>query len=279
MSKKISFTLILALVSGGAAAYLAFSFLRGTAPAVALTTADASVQVVLSTRDMAPGDFVTAQDIQIVAWPGNRVPEGYSVTAAEVVGRGVISTVKRNEPMLTSKLATAGAGGGLGITIPAGKRAMSVKVDDVIGVAGFATPGTRVDVLVTLDNTAQVSEARTQLVLQNIVVLAAGQTTERDFRGEPKEVPVVTLLVTPEDAEKLALGTAEGRIQLALRNPLDLETAETPGIGALSLLPSSVAPVRPRRRRAAPVESTSRSIDVFRGPDKSEREIGAGSGR
>jgi pilus assembly protein CpaB len=278
MSKKISFTLILALVSGGAAAYLAFSFLRDTGTVEALTSDDPSIEVVLATRDLAPGDFITAQDVQLVAWPGNRVPEGYSVTPAEVVGRGVIASVHRNEPLLTTKLAAANAGGGLGITIPAGKRGMSVKVDDVIGVAGFATPGTRVDVLVTLDNAAQLTEARTQLVLQNIVVLAAGQTTERDFRGEPKEVPVVTLLVSPEEAEKLALGTAKGRIQLALRNPLDLEVAETEGVGAQSLLPSQA--VRPVvRRRTGPAPEPKHSVDVFRGPDKTSREIGSGGGR
>jgi len=278
MSKKLTFTLVLALVSGGAAAYLAFSFLRGSGAVEALVDGSAPVQLVLATRDLNPGEYVTAQDVQLVAWPGNRVPEGYSVTPAEVVGRGVISTILRNEPMLTSKLATAQAGGGLGITIPAGHRAMSVKVDDVIGVAGFATPGTRVDLLVTLDNTAQFSEPRTQLVLQNIVVLAAGQTTERDFRGEPKSVPVVTLLVNPEEAEKLALGSAKGRIMLALRNPLDFEIAETPGVGAQNLLPSSVAPVR-RRRAARPAAPSGVTIEVFRGPEKSSREIGSGSDR
>ncbi len=278
MGRKLTFTLVLALVSGGAAAYLAFSFLRGSGTVEALTNGDATVQVVLATRDLNPGDYVTAQDVQLVAWPGNRVPDGYSVTPAEVVGRGVISTVRRNEALLTTKLAAANAGGGLGITIPAGKRAMSVKVDDVIGVAGFATPGTRVDLLVTLDNAAQFTEARTQLVLQNIVVLAAGQTTERDFRGEPTSVPVVTLLVTPEEAEKLALGTAKGRIQLALRNPLDLDVAETPGIGARTLLPSMVGPVR-TRRASRPAAPTGVTIDVFRGPDKSSREIGGGSDR
>lgn len=277
MSKKLTFTLILALVSGGAAAYLAFSFLRGSGTVEALTDGTAPVQVVLATRDLNPGEYVTAQDIQLVDWPGNRVPEGYSVTPAEVVGRGVITTIRRNEALLTTKLATATAGGGLGITIPAGKRAMSVKVDDVIGVAGFASPGTRVDLLVTLDNSAQFTEPRTQLVLQNIEVIAAGQTTERDFRGEPQSVPVVTLLVDPEEAEKLALATAKGRIQLALRNPLDLDVAETPGIRAQTLLPSMTAPVR--RRVSRPAAPSGVTIDVFRGPDKSSREISGGSDR
>lgn len=277
MSKKLTFTLILALVSGGAAAYLAFSFLRGSGTVEALTDGATPVQVVLATRDLSPGDYVTAQDIQLVAWPGNRVPEGYSVTPAEVVGRGVITTIRRNEALLTTKLATATAGGGLGITIPAGKRAMSVKVDDVIGVAGFASPGTRVDLLVTLDNSAQFTEPRTQLVLQNIEVIAAGQTTERDFRGEPQSVPVVTLLVDPEESEKLALATAKGRIQLALRNPLDLDLAETPGIRAQTLLPSMTVPVR--RRVSRPAAPSGVTIDVFRGPDKSSREIGGGSDR
>jgi len=275
MGKKFTFTLVLALLSGSAAAYLALTYLRGSGTIDALSDTSAPVQLVLATRDLAPGDEVTAEDIRLVAWPGDAVPEGYSVSPAEVVGRGVIVSVARNEPLMSSKLATPEAGGGLSITIPSGKRAMSVKVDEVIGVAGFTTPGTRVDVLVTLDNSVQISEPRTQLVLQNIVVLAAGQATERDFRGDPTTVPVVTLLVTPEQSEKLALASAKGRIQLALRNPLDFDSTDTPGVRAQELLPSMNVPVRSSGRRSAP-RSQGVSIDVFRGPEKSSSEIRSG---
>ena len=278
MGKKFTFTLVLAILSGTAAAYLALTFLRDTGTVQALTDDTDSVQLVLATRDLSPGDEVTAQDIKLVSWPGESVPEGYSVTPAEVVGRGVIVSVSRNEPLMTNKLASAEAGAGLSITIPAGKRAMSVKVDDVIGVAGFATPGTRVDVLVTLDNAAQLSEPHTQLVLQNIIVLAAGQTTERDFRGDPTSVPVVTLLVDPEESEKLALASAKGRIQLALRNPLDFDSTDTPGTRAQTLLPSMNRPVRSARRSAP--RPSGITVDVFRGPARSSSEIkGGGSDR
>lgn len=274
MGKRFGILLALALLSASAAGYLAYSYLRGSNTVEALTGITTSEQVVLATRDLSPGDVITGQDIQLVPWPGDNMPEGYSVSPAEVVGRGVIVPIRRNEPLLAVKLANAGSGGGLAITIPAGKRAISVKVDDVIAVSGYATPGTRVDVLVTLDNGAQLDEPHTQLVLQNIEILAAGQTTERDYRGDPTSVPVVTLLVDPVESEKLALATTKGRILLALRNPLDLDVAETPGIGANKLLPVLNVPVR-STRRAAPV-SRGRTIEVFRGPERSSSEIGRG---
>ena len=108
------------------------------------------------------------------------------------MGRGRLHPVKLNEPLLSGQLALKEAGGGLPIIIPAGKRAMSVKVDQVIGVAGFTLPGTRVDILVTLDQVAGIPDAITQIVLQNIIVLTAGQVIERDTDGEPITVPVVT---------------------------------------------------------------------------------------
>jgi pilus assembly protein CpaB len=278
MGKRFAFILILALASGSTAAYLAFNYLRDSGTAEPVVAEVPAEQVVLAIHDLMPGDVIEAQDIKIVPWPAGAVPQGYSVSPSEVVGRGVIVPIRANEPLLSTKLANREAGGGLSITIPAGKRAMSVKVDDVIGVAGFATPGTRVDVLATLDAAAQFDEPRTQVVLQNIEVLAAGQTTERDFRGDPKSVPVVTLLVDPQESETLTLAATKGRIQLALRNPLDLDVAETEGTRAKTLLPSMATAARPRARiitRTAPA-SRSNTVEVFRGPEKSSSEVGRG---
>jgi pilus assembly protein CpaB len=186
------------------------------------------------------------------------------VKTADVVGRGVITPLRINEPLLQTKLAELGSGGGLPITIPAGMRAVSVRVDDVIGVAGFVLPSTRVDVLVTLTPPGS-GDARSRVILQNVRAIAAGQQIQRDEDGTPMTVTVITLLVTPEDAEKLVLAAAQGRIQMALHNTLDVDSTNTSGSRVSSLLtpPSRSAPVR---RTAAPTPEPPPSvIELFRG--------------
>ena len=132
------------------------------------------------------------------------------------------------EPVLESKLADLAAGGGLPPLIPEGMRALSVRVDEVIGVAGFVTPQTRVDVILTMTPIGS-DDPVSKVILQNVQALAAGQVIQRNEEGEPMLVTVVTVLVTLEEAEKLVLATNQGRIQMALRNTLDLEEIETPG--------------------------------------------------
>jgi pilus assembly protein CpaB len=129
-------------------------------------------------------------------------------------------------------------------------RAVSVKVDEVIGVAGFVLPGTRVDVLVTLTPSADRDEAATRVILQNVQALASGQTIQRNANGEPQTATVITLLVTPEQAEKLTLGATEGQIQLALRNTLDMAEVETEGIKAATLV-RTAAPPQPAAQSSA----------------------------
>jgi len=180
-----------------------------------------------------------------------------------VIGRGLLMAMSGNEPILVSKLAPKEAGGGLSIIIEPGKRAMSVRVDDVVGVAGFAGPGSRVDVVVTLTGASTEQDPATRLILQNIQVLAAGQTIQRDIQGEPQTVPVVTLMVTPEEGEVLALAATEGRVQLALRNALDLEEVETSGVRIASLYPRSRRVPTPVRR-ATPVDTRVR-VQLYRG--------------
>jgi pilus assembly protein CpaB len=179
------------------------------------------------------------------------------------------------------------------IIIPAGKRAMSVRVDEVVGVAGFVLPGTRVDILVTMDRTGGTQpEAATRLFLQGIEVVSAGQSLERDPDGNPVEVAVVTLLVSPEQAEQLALSHSNGRLQLALRNPLDMDSVQTSGITA-----SQVIAGRPQPQpavRAGPVTTSTATarpppagplmLEVYRGPERTTSEVeptlgpGAGCG-
>lgn len=225
--------LALATVSGCLAAFLALRYLTNQRALMAAEPKAASV--VVAARDLTVGTIVTAADVRVVKWPLHATPPGYLGTSEAVVGRGVITPVRINEPLLDGKLAGKGAGGGLSVTIPEGMRAVSVKVDEVIGVAGFVVPGTRVDVVVTLNQQGR-AEAITQVLLQNVPTLAAGQFTQPDAQGKPQRVTVITLLVTPDQAETLILAANEGRIQLALRNTLDLATLEPRGARSGGLL-------------------------------------------
>jgi pilus assembly protein CpaB len=196
---------------------------------------------------------VTEKDVKLVGWPGDALPSGYIRSVADAVGRGVITPVAENEPLLEAKVSTKDAGGGLPIIIRDGMRAVSVRVDEVIGVAGFVLPGTRVDVLLTLDKNANRPQAITKTLLQNVHTLAAGQSVTRDKEGKPQTVTVITVLVSPDDAELLALAAKEGRLQLALRNTLDTLAVTTSGARADKLSPSGApsSPNRPQRARAA----------------------------
>ena len=137
-----------------------------------------------------------------------------------MLGRGVIIPISKGEFILPSKLAPENAGSGLPSLIPPGMRAVSVRVNEVVSVAGFVGPGTRVDVLLTGTPNGS-TESQTTTVLQNVAVIASGHTLERNASGEAQSTPVITLLASPEDAERLTLASSEGKIQLSLRNPLD----------------------------------------------------------
>jgi pilus assembly protein CpaB len=220
--------------------------------------------VAIATRDLDVGEIVLEDDVRLIAWPGEAVPEGYAGDATEVVGRGVITPVRINEPLLQSKLAELGSGGGLPITIPTGMRAVSVRVDDVIGVAGFVTPSTHVDVLVTITPPGS-DDTQSRVILQNVQAIAAGQEIQRSEDGTPMTVTVITLLVSPENAEKLILAASQGRIQMALRNTLDVDSTNTSGsrVSALLTTPRRSAPVR--RTPAPTPEPPPSVIEIFRG--------------
>jgi pilus assembly protein CpaB len=195
-----------------------------------------SYYVAVAAKSLPVGTLLTPNDVKLVAWPASSPVSGGYSKAEEVVNRGVIVPVAENEPLTASKLAAPGAGGGLPPTITAGMRAISVKVNEVIGVAGFVVPGTRVDVVVTLSRREEESQSR--VVVSNVQVLTAGTKYDQDQAKDGKPVPstVVTLLVTPEDAERIALASAEGSIMLTLRNPLDASPTETNGTRLAALL-------------------------------------------
>jgi len=264
-SRRLFIVMALALLSGLAAAWLALNYLRQPENPIR-TVEPAATEVVVAARDLSLGTVLTAEDVKLASWPGGLLPEGYTASVEEVLGRGVITNVVLNEPLISRKMAVKEAGGGLPIVIPEGMRGVSVRVDDVISIAGFVLPGTRVDVMVTLDQGAQQGNPVTKLMLQNIPVLTSGQVVEQDINGEPIQVTVITLLVSPEEAEQLVLAATRGRIQLALRNTLDVDSVTTQGARLSNLIPTQRVARSSAPRRATPPPATqTRQIEVWRG--------------
>ncbi len=275
MRRQALLLVIFAVAAGSLAAFLATRMLRSPTPVAEDGQELRVVSVAVAERDMQPGERVRAEDVRLLEWPSTNIPAGYSTSEAEVVGRGLLAPVRQNEPLLSTKLASPESGGGMPVLIPEGKRAMSVRVDDVVGVAGWVLPGTRVDVVVTVERAEQQSEAATRVVLQNLEVLSAGSSIERDPDGEPRSVPVVTLLVGPEEAEQLALAHSNGRLQLALRNPMDMDSVSTTGIFASHLIAGRPAPqvVQSAPRPAAPSPPSRVELEVYRGPQRSTSTV------
>jgi pilus assembly protein CpaB len=206
--------------------------------------------VVVAATDLQLGAELKADDLQVVQFPAGQTPEGAFSKASDIVGRGVIVPLVKNEPVLAAKLASKEAGAGLPPIIPEGMRAVSVRVDEVVGVAGYVLPGTRVDVLATANPTDHRADTTTKVILSNVQVLTAGTRIEQDQENKPMQVTVVTLVVNPEQAEHLALASTEGKIQLALRNPLDQGSPQTPGIKTAALVGGVRA--APRQYASAP---------------------------
>src|SRR5215471_12680733 len=203
-------------------------------------------QIVVAAQSVSLGSRLTEADLRLAPWPRAVPLEGSFRNISDVVGRGVVISMIPNEPVLDSKLAAKGSGAGLTAAIPDGMRAVSVKVNDVIGVAGFVVPGSRVDVILSGSPVNNGDIQMSKVILENIQVLAAGQNVATDANGKPLSVQVVTLLVTPEDSQKLALATVEGKVQLALRNPLDLDRTNPDAVRREALYgPSSAPPATP----------------------------------
>jgi pilus assembly protein CpaB len=228
--------------------------------------------------DLDVGATLRKEDIRAIDWPASSVPSTAISNADEVIGRGVILPIIQNEPILAMKLASKEAGGGLPPAIPSGFRALSVRVNEVIGVAGYVLPGTRVDVVATVSPTDQHQDMTSKVILTNVQVLAAGTKIERDVQNnKPIPVTVVTLLVDPEQSERLTLAASEGKIQLALRNPLDKTTPQTRGIRPAALIGDGGL-VKPRVTRTAAAKPAPApapdlpTVEIIRG-DKRAHEV------
>jgi len=234
------------------------------------------VDVVIAANDVPVGAKVEDRDVKVVRFPAADLPPNCFHLKSSVIGRGAVLPIAKGEFFLPNKLAGENAGSGMPSLIPPGMRAMSVRVNEVIGVAGFVVPGTRVDVLLT-GNPSGASTQQTTTVLENVAVIATGQKLEKNTAGEPQLTPVITLLVSPDDAQKLTLAMAQGKIQLALRNPLDTKQQELGSVGAGALyrgVPVVPPPSAPRPKSTkhtlvlTPAPPPAYSVEVYKGTKK-----------
>lgn len=270
--------LLLAIVLASGASYAVY---RTVANLPVREVEVATMQVAVAAENLPVGTRLGKEHVKLVGWPASNPIEGSLSSIDAAVGRGLIESVSANEPLTESKLASLEAGAGLPPTIPAGMRAMSVKVNDVIGVAGFTVPGTRVDVLVTLgDQGGGMSRA----ILSNVQVLTAGTRMDQEQAKDGKPIPstVVTLLLTPEDAEKIALAQSSGSLMLVLRNPLDVAPTETRGIRMAGLMgapdpPPVVKRVQGQARVVTPKPAVPEpklySVEAIRAAKRTEEVI------
>lgn len=269
---------------------IGFSVLAGIAAVVfgarwlAGQASMATQEVVVASRDLDLGTVLNPSMMQVARWPAGSIPKGAVSDVKSIDARVIRTTILRGEPILEAKLAPVGTKGGLSAVIPDGKRAISVKVNEVIGVAGFALPGNYVDVLVNIHDERE--KPISKIVLEHILVLAVAQEASRDDT-KPKVVNAVTLEVTPEQAEKLDLARSIGSLSLVLRNQIDTNSAQTGGARRGDLLQVAevvpapapqAAPSKPRpkavKRSASAVPAPSRDrIEVIRGVQKSVAEF------
>jgi pilus assembly protein CpaB len=277
------------LVAAGASLVLYRVLINRPAPT---TAGPVLARVVVAARDLEVGTLLKEDDVKLADWSGP-VPVGASTEPKYVLGRGVITAIFAKEPIISSRLAAQGMGGGMAAMIPPGWRAVAVRVNEVVGVAGFVVPGMHVDVLIS--GSAPGGNANlgtlTQTLLQNIEVLSAGQDFKKDAEGKPVAVQVVNMLVTPTQAEQLSLAASSTSIQLVLRNPLDHDIAKTPGTalqrlftnGKLAPLPSDTAVARPRAvpKRPVPVVAAAPPpkeipfvMEIISGNSKREQKFG-----
>ena len=235
-------------------------------------------EVVVATKDLNIGATIRPADLKMEGWPSNRIAEGAFTEMDELIDRVPIGRILADEPIVERRLAEPGSGFGLAPKVPLGMRAMSVRVNDVIGVAGFVLPEARVDVLVTGSPRGDTKDGRmTKTILSNVRVISAGENLEPDASGRPQRVAVVTLLVSPEQAELLTLAGSQGQLQMVLRNSRDKDVSETKGVREPEIFfaklqqPKKV--VRPRRRPRPIVQVVAPppqvQLEVIRGNQRS----------
>ena len=290
MNRRLVVVFAFALLVAGLTSFLLYRLIISHVQAPGRNTAAAS-KLVIAAHDLQVGALIRDTDVKQVSW-NQALPSQAVVKPQDVIGRGVIATIYQDEPILNTRLAAKGAGAGLAATIPLGKRAVALRVDEVVGLAGFVLPGMRVDVLVA-GNAPGAEQSRfgtlSRTVLQNIEVLSAGQKIEKTAEGKPETAQVVNLLVTPDQAEILNLASIETKVQLVLRNPLDTEEEATPGTSIARLFGTAGTegvqrptilgePLRLSLQRTAfpaPVRRDTTTVEVYNGAKKTEEKFDA----
>jgi pilus assembly protein CpaB len=273
----------LSLLIAAVGSYALYSWVeKRTAPKEVVKVQADAVPVAVAAADMPWGTQLKPEMVKMVPYLKESLPSGYFAKADDLKGRVLIAQMKVNAPISEHHLAPLDVKtGGVSAVLKEGKRAVSVKGDKVIGLAGLIYPGNRVDVLVTIQD-PQKKEDRTKLILENILVLATGTQMQKNEKGEPAPVDVYTLEVTPEEAERLALGGTEGKLQLALRSVLDSETVLTKGVNVPQMLASlspSNPPTPPKQEetkeapKAAPkwTPRPAVSVEVIKGNEVSRK--------
>jgi pilus assembly protein CpaB len=288
MNRRLLTILLCAFLLAAGASYLVYRIAGNQMRAGARP---ATNKLLVAARNLEIGTLIKDSDLRTGVWVGG-LPKGALAKTDAVVGRGVVSVIYEGEPVMESRLAPAGSGGGLAATIKPGMRACAIKVDEVVGVAGFVVPGMRVDVLVSgVAPGASASDGpKVKTLLQNIEVLSAGTNIQKDNEGKPVQVQVVNLLVDPEQAELLSLASNQTKIQLVLRNPLDTEKATPPGSAMARLFadintPAPKAPAAPIARPPAPAARIEKPapqvflVEVLNGSKRSEEKFGSEEGK
>ncbi len=247
----LAFSLVWALVVSGV-------FYRLAGGSGSRAHAASEKAIVLASKPLPMGAVIDRESVKLGKVPESLFPAGGFSRIEDVLERPVISAIQPEEAVVEARLATRGSGIGLGPLIPPGMRAIAVRVNDVVGVAGFILPGMRVDVLVTWHPPSQ-NDSVTRTVLQNIAVLSAGQTIQNDGKSQSIVAPVVTLLVTPQEAEAMTLANTEGHIQLVLRNSTDQQKAQTQGRQWRDLY--STPPVASTQTATAPTVAARRYVE------------------
>ncbi len=260
---------IVAAVAAGLVATFAihrYVTLKTTVPVAA------THQVIIAAGDISPGTAISGAQVKVVSWPPEVIPPKSASATSEVEGRVVMVPIPQGNPILFSMLAPEGTAAGLSGILTDGKRALTVKVDEVAGVAGFIHPGDHVDVLVDLQLT-EGNEHFSKTILSDILILTAGQIWEQKGDSKPVVVNTVTLEVTPEESEVLNLASNEGKIRLALRNRNNKTIAQTPGVTTSSL--TGGGPVKKQDKEKAVIQPVraERSVEVIKGLERTEAKL------
>lgn len=285
MNRRLIAVFAFALLVASGASFMVYRLiiLRVQSP----SRAAATNKIVVAAHDLQIGALIKDADLSLAQSSGP-IPDTALKTRQEAIGRGVVAPIYHNEPILDQRLAAKGAGAGLAATIPVGMRAVALRVNDVVGLAGFVLPGMHVDVLIA-GNAPGSDNGRTgtlcRTVLQNIEVLSAGQQIEKSVDGKPESVQVVNLLVTPDQAEVLDLASDQTKVQLVLRNPLDTNEETTHGSSIASLFgqpngsplaapaPTRTAPLPRHAAIVQPREPRVTTVEMFSGAKRSEQKF------